>query len=78
MKASIDKKFSTVQVEYESEKLEAIRFYLRDRNATLERELVDAMDFIFKKNVPVAVREYIEKKNAPLPQPAETEQQSDK
>ena len=77
MKASIDKKFSTVQVEYESEKLEAIRFYLRDRNATLERELVDAMDFIFKKNVPVAVREYIEKKNAPSPKPVSLDRQSE-
>ena len=76
--ATMDNKFSTIQVEYETEKLEAVRIYLRDKNSTVERELADAIESVFKKVVPVAVREYIEKKNAPLPQPAETEQQSDK
>ena len=76
--ATMDNKFSTIQVEYETEKLEAVRIYLRDKNSTVERELADAIESVFKKVVPVAVREYIEKKNAPLPQSAETEQQSDK
>lgn len=74
--ATMDNKFSTIQVEYETEKLEAVRIYLRDKNSTVERELADAIESVFKKVVPVAVREYIEKKNAPLPEPAETEQQS--
>ena len=76
--ATMDNKYSTIQVEYETEKLEAVRIYLRDKNSTVERELADAIESVFKKVVPVAVREYIEKKNAPLPQSAETEQQSDK
>ena len=78
MKANIDNKFSTVQVEYETEKLEAIRFYLRDRQTTVERELAEAIEALFKKSVPVQVRDYIERKNALPPQPVVTDQQSDK
>lgn len=78
MKSNTDNKFSTVQVEYETEKLEAIRFYLKDRHTTVERELAEAIEALFKKNVPVQVRDYIERKNAPPPQPVVTDQQSDK
>ena len=76
--AMMDNKFSTIQVEYETEKLEAVRIYLRDKNSTVERELADAIESVFKKVVPVAVREYIERKNAPAPKPVNTEQQSEK
>lgn len=34
MKVNTENRFSTVQVEYDSEKLEAIRFYLIDKNTT--------------------------------------------
>ena len=76
--AIMDKKFSTIQVEYETEKLEAVRIYLRDKNSTVERELADAIESVFKKVVPVAVREYIERKKAPTPKPVNAEQQSEK
>ena len=78
MKVNTENRYSTVQVEYDSEKLEAIRFYLCDRNTTVERELLEAMDAVFKKNVPAQVREYIERKNAPAPKPVNAEQQSEK
>lgn len=64
MKNPNENRFSTVQVEYDSEKLEAVRFYLRDKSSTVERELSDALDAVYKKNVPAQVREYIERKNA--------------
>ena len=76
--AMMDNKFSTIQVEYETEKLEAVRFYLRDKNSTVERELADAIESVFKKVVPVAVRDYIERKNPPTPNPVNMEQQSEK
>ena len=76
--AMMDNKFSTIQVEYETEKLEAVRFYLRDKNSTVERELADAIESVFKKVVPVAVRDYIERKNAPNPKLVNAEQQSEK
>ena len=74
--AMMDNKFSTIQVEYETEKLEAVRIYLRDKNSTVERELADAIESVFKKVVPVAVREDIEKKNAPTPKPENSDRQS--
>ena len=76
--AMMDNKFSTIQVEYETKKLEAVRFYLRDKNSTVERELADAIESVFKKVVPVAVRDYIERKNAPTPKPVNAKQQSEK
>ena len=60
-----DNMTSIVQIEYDAEKVEALRFYLGDRNTTLEKELEDALDGIFKKTVPAQVREYINRNNAP-------------
>ena len=56
MKNTSDDKRATVQIEYDTEKLEALRFYLGERKATLENELIEAMDVIFRKNVPAQVR----------------------
>ena len=72
MKNSNDNKRSTVQIEYDAEKLEALRFYLGERNATLENELIEAMDGIFRKNVPAQVRGYINR-NAPMQKPVDSE-----
>ena len=74
MKGPNENKLATVQIEYDIEKLEAVRFFLMDKNATVERELLDAMDAIFKKHVPARVRDYIERKNAPPSKPVKTEQ----
>lgn len=72
MKNTSDSKRATVQIEYDAEKLEALRFYLGERNATLENELIEAMDVIFRKNVPVQVRGYINR-NAPMQKPVDSE-----
>ena len=72
MKNAPDNKRSIVQIEYDSEKLEALRFYLGERNATLENELIEAMDVIFRKNVPAQVRGYINR-NAPMQKPVDSE-----
>ena len=72
MKNSNDNKRSIVQIEYDAEKLEALRFYLGERNATLENELIEAMDVIFRKNVPSQVRGYINR-NAPMQKPVDSE-----
>lgn len=72
MKNSNDNKRSIVQIEYDAEKLEALRFYLGERNATLENELIEAMDVIFRKNVPAPVRGYINR-NAPMQKPVDSE-----
>ena len=72
MKNSNDNKRSIVQIEYDAEKLEALRFYLGERNATLENELIEAMDVIFRKNVPAQVRGYINR-NAPMQKSVDSE-----
>ena len=72
MKNSNDNKRSIVQIEYDAEKLEALRFYLGERNATLENELIEAMDGIIRKNVPAQVRGYINR-NAPMQKPVDSE-----
>lgn len=72
MKNAPDNKRSIVQIEYDAEKLEALRFYLGERNATLENELIEAMDVIFRKNVPAQVRGYINR-NAPMQKPVDSE-----
>lgn len=77
MKTMPDNKSSTVQIEYDSEKLEAIRFYLQDKNTTAEQELKDALNSVYKKNVPAQVREYIERKNTPPSGSKGSEQQSE-
>ena len=73
MKNPVENKFASVQVEYDSEKLEAVIFYLRDKKTTIECELTDALDALYKKNVPAQVREYIERKNAPPTSEAESD-----
>ena len=72
MKNAPDNKRSIVQIEYDAEKLEALRFYLGERNATLENELIEAMDVIFRKNVPAQVRGYINR-NAPMQKSVDSE-----
>ena len=56
VKNTLDNKRAIVQIEYDPERIEALRFYLGERNATLEAELLEAMDAIFRKNVPAQVR----------------------
>ena len=72
MKNSNDNKRSIVQIEYDPERIEALRFYLGERNATLEAELLEAMDAIFRKNVPAQVRGYLNR-NAPIQNPVDSE-----
>ncbi len=67
MKANDDKR-SSIQIDYDAEKLEALRFYLSYKGSSLEQELNEAVDAVYKKSVPAQVREYIERKNSPPPQ----------
>ena len=49
-------KSTAVQIEYESDKLEALRVYLNDKNSTVEQEMLETLDSIYKKVVPTQVR----------------------
>ena len=54
----------TIEFSFDDAKLEAINIFLKDKNATLNDELDRFMDALYKKHVPQAVREFIEKKEA--------------
>ena len=73
MKTSADTERTAVQLEFDAEKGEARRFYLGDRGSSLQQELSEAMDVIFKKNVPAQVREYINRNNPPITKPVKSE-----
>ena len=51
----------TIQIKTEYEKVNAIRIYTNGKGNSLEQELADYVDALYKKYVPQAVREFIEK-----------------
>lgn len=57
-------KKTTLQVKTESEKVEALRIFLSEKDGNVEAELADYVDILYKKYVPATVREYIEKTDA--------------
>lgn len=52
-------KASNITICYNSEKLTALKMYIRQKNTSVEKELVSALDTMFAKYVPFQVREYI-------------------
>ena len=53
---------STIEFSFDDAKLEAINIYLQSKSTDLEKELGEFMDALYKKHVPPAVREFIDKK----------------
>ncbi|MGL4789890.1 MAG: DUF6103 family protein [Anaerotignaceae bacterium] len=52
-------KKENISISMESEKLRATRKYMEKREASVEQELVEALEKLYEKYVPLAVREYI-------------------
>lgn len=57
-------KKSTISIGFDTEKLGAIKQYMGRKEAEPEKELEDAVQKMYEKFVPVAVREYIEAREA--------------
>ena len=55
---------TTIEFSFDDAKLEAINIYLQSKSFDLDKELGEFMDALYKKHVPPAVREFIEKKEA--------------
>ncbi|NCC68453.1 MAG: hypothetical protein EOM14_09740 [Clostridia bacterium] len=53
------KKVSLI-IKIEEDKLNAIKYYMVKKDADLERELGEALEKIYEKYAPAAVREYID------------------
>ena len=52
-------KTSNITICYNSEKLTALKIYIRQKNTSVEKELISALNTMFTKYVPFQVREYI-------------------
>lgn len=57
-------KQTTIQIKTELEKVNAIRICMNGKGFSVEQELTDYVETLYKKYVPQAVREYIEKADA--------------
>ena len=55
-------KQTTVEFSFDDAKLGALKMYLNDKNIKLADELERFVDALYKKHVPPAVREFIERK----------------
>lgn len=51
-----------IEVRYDSEKLEAIKYYLEEKGSSLEAEMELLMKDLYEKSVPSLVRSFIEKR----------------
>lgn len=57
-------KNTSIEFSFDDAKLEAINIYLKEKNSKLSEELDHFMDSLYKKYVPQAVREFIDKKES--------------
>lgn len=51
----------TISVEYDETKMKALKYFLEQKsNKSVSGKLVETLDSLYKKNVPLNVRDYIE------------------
>ena len=50
-----------ITIEFDDEKLDAMNVYLNEKELVLENELVDTVQKLYEKHVPVMVRSFIER-----------------
>ena len=56
---------ATVTVSYDEKKLDALRKYLDKKGIDFEDEMAKSIDTLYSKNVPSAVKEYLDMKSEP-------------
>lgn len=59
-------KQSVIQIKFDSEKYNALIRYAKKKEISIETELNDTVDKLYKKLVPADVREYIEERAEPV------------
>ena len=55
-------KKDAISISLDAEKLRAIKRYMEKKEVALEDELVDQLQKLYEKHVPINVREYIDEK----------------
>ena len=58
---SITTEKTTLQVSFPKEKLEALKFYMDEKDTTVEKELQGHIKIIYEKYVPAATRRYLDR-----------------
>lgn len=61
---SVSTEKAKLQVTFQKEKLEALRFYMQEKNLVVEDELQNHMKRIYEKHVPVPTRRYLERNSS--------------
>ena len=58
-----------VTLTFDDEKLEALEFYLRKENATVQKRMDEALRKLYEEMVPEVVREFVDRNAPPPPRP---------
>ncbi len=58
-----------VKLSFDSEKMEALAFYLKKENTTVQKKMDEALRLLYEQTVPEPVREYLDVKSAPAARP---------
>lgn len=56
---------SEITLSFDSEKMEALVFYLKKENTTVQSRMDEALRQLYEKAVPEPLREYLDAKSAP-------------
>ena len=69
-----------IKITFEEVKMEALEFFLREQNTTVEKVLKEHLDKTYEKSVPQQVRKFVESKIEPqqgtVPEEAEPQRQT--
>ena len=55
-----------IKLSFDSEKLEALVFYLKKENSTVQKKMAEALRLLYEQTVPEPLREYLDAKSAPV------------
>ena len=65
-------KKESITIPFESEQLSALEFSLKKKNTSVQAQLEELLKCLYESEVPEPVREYLDSKTAPAPQPQRT------
>ena len=54
-----------IKLSFDSEKMEALAFYLKKENTTVQKKMDEALRLLYEQAVPEPLREYLDAKSAP-------------
>ena len=54
-----------IMLSFDSEKMEALVFYLKKENTTVQKKMDEALRLLYEQTVPEPLREYLDARSAP-------------